>query len=103
MNKTLFNKPVTTLLQKIMLIIFGLFCLFCAIELFLRVAAGIFTYQQFKFNQISLQKNGVFRIMCVGESTTFGGNEAYPRQLEEILNKSNLGIQFSVINKGIEE
>jgi tetratricopeptide (TPR) repeat protein len=35
--------------------------------------------------------------MCLGESTTQG---EYPVFLEEILNQSNAGIQFSVIDKG---
>jgi tetratricopeptide (TPR) repeat protein len=40
--------------------------------------------------------------MCVGDSITFmGGENSYPAQLEEILNKHNTGIRFKVINKGI--
>ena len=40
--------------------------------------------------------------MCLGESTTFAGGlkTSYPARLEEILNHRNLGIKFSVINKG---
>jgi tetratricopeptide (TPR) repeat protein len=30
-----------------------------------------------------------------------GGNDSYPSQLEEILNQRNIGINFSVINKGV--
>ena len=40
--------------------------------------------------------------MCLGESTTaVGGEDAYPYQLQEILNENNMGIRFSVINKGV--
>jgi len=40
--------------------------------------------------------------MCLGESTTISvGNNAYPYQLEDILNRRNIGTKFSVINKGV--
>ncbi len=40
--------------------------------------------------------------MCLGESTTaLRGETDYPHQLEEVLNETDLGIEFSVINKGI--
>jgi tetratricopeptide (TPR) repeat protein len=40
--------------------------------------------------------------MCLGESTTaVGGKSSYPYKLEEILNSRNIGIKFSVINKGV--
>jgi tetratricopeptide (TPR) repeat protein len=38
--------------------------------------------------------------MCLGESTTEASPGSYPPQLEEILNQRNIGIKFSVINKG---
>ena len=39
--------------------------------------------------------------MCLGESTTaLGGQDAYPHQLQEVLNERDTGIKFSVINKG---
>jgi len=49
-------------------------------------------------NRISISKRGSYRIMCLGESTTQG---QYPSFLEEILNQRNIGIKFSVIDKGI--
>ncbi len=40
--------------------------------------------------------------MCLGESTTaVGGNSAYPVQLENVLNDSNIGVKFAVINRGV--
>lgn len=45
--------------------------------------------------------------MCLGESTTLlslslsGHESAYPFQLEKILNQSNTGIEFKVINNGM--
>ena len=40
--------------------------------------------------------------MCLGDSTTAdGGGYSWPSQLEEILNRSDTGMKFSVINKGV--
>ena len=53
--------------------------------------------QEYK-NGLSLKRKGSYRIMCIGESTTQG---QYPPFLEDILNKSNAGVKFSVIDKGV--
>ena len=52
-------------------------------------------------NSISMRQKGAYRIMCLGESTTEAGPNPYPSQLEEVLNGRNIGIKFSVINKGL--
>lgn len=53
-------------------------------------------------NIASVGQKSSYRIMCVGESTTaLGGQNSYPYQLQEILNQRNIGLQFSVVNKGI--
>jgi len=40
--------------------------------------------------------------MCVGDSmTAFGSPFSYPEYLEKYLNEKNIGISFSVINKGV--
>jgi tetratricopeptide (TPR) repeat protein len=49
-------------------------------------------------NLQSIKHKGAYRIMCLGESATVG---QYPPFLEEILNQRNVGIRFSVIDKGI--
>jgi len=50
----------------------------------------------------NMQQKGSYRILCLGDSATaFGGEGSYPRQLEHILKQKNLGIEFSVINKGV--
>ena len=87
---------------KIFLIILGVFLGAVLLELGLRTAGGIFLFLQEYRNRISIKHKGTYRIMCLGESTTaFGGNDAYPQQLEEVLNQQNIGIKFSVINKGV--
>lgn len=45
-----------------------------------------------------MERKGDYRILCLGESTTYG---EYPRFLERILNQANIGVRFSVVNKGI--
>jgi len=91
MNKASFR-------QKIVLIIFGL-CL-CAVllELGLRLGGFIFLSLQEYKNRISLKQKGTYRILCLGESTTAG---QWPGPLEDALNQKDIGIRFSVIDKGI--
>ena len=43
-------------------------------------------------------QRGEYRILCLGESTTQG---QYPPFLEKALNQRNIGIKFSVIDKGL--
>jgi len=90
------NKP--TIPKKIILIFSGVvFCLIL-LELGLRLGGIIFASLQEHSNRISLFKKGSYRIMCLGESTTA---RQYPPFLEESLNQRNIGIKFSVIDKGI--
>ena len=94
--------PKTTLRQKVFLILFGVFLTLVGIEIVLRLGGFIFLTLQEQRNRASLVKNGEYRIMCVGESTTaLGGEDAYPRQLEKILNAGQDNIKFTVVNKGI--
>lgn len=87
--------------QKIALIIFGLFLCVVLLEIGLRIGGFVFLSLREYRNIISIKKKGAYCVMCLGESTTaHGGDSSYPRQLEEVLNQRNLGIKFSVINKG---
>jgi tetratricopeptide (TPR) repeat protein len=87
-------------MKKISLIVFGIALALVVIELGLRVGAGIVRYLQESRNAVSCRRHGSYRILCIGESTTAGSKEAYPAQLEEILNARKAGIEFSVINRG---
>jgi len=92
----------TKLKHKILLIFFSILFSFFLLEIGLRVGGFIFLSIQEHFNQTSLQEGSEYRILCIGESTTaLGGKDAYPRQLEKILNIRQNKIKFSVINKGI--
>ena len=94
--------PVTTAKQKVALIVFGLILGLALLEVMLRIGGFIFTSFQERANLCSLQKKDSYVIMCLGESTTaLGGEYAYPRQLEEVLNETDIGVKFSVLNKGI--
>jgi len=92
----------TSTLQKIILVIFGLFLCSVLLEGGLRIGGFILLSQEEYRNRGPINQKETYRIMCLGESTTFlGGGNSYPRQLERILNQRNSGIKFKVINKGV--
>jgi len=72
------------------------------LEIGLRIAGAVFAWQQEQANREALEDRGEYLVMCVGESTTaMGGEDAYPAQLEEVLNELDSGKRFTVLNKGI--
>lgn len=78
-------------------ILFALFLL----EITLRFGCFMYTLVQKYEVKHAIPREGVFRILCLGESmTAAGGKASYPAQLEEILNNRIKGIQFIVINGG---
>jgi tetratricopeptide (TPR) repeat protein len=92
----------TSFIQKIALIVFGLLLALIFLELGLRAAGWIYLSVRERANQASISREDTYVILCLGESTTAGGlEESYPRFLEDILNREDLGVTFSVINKGI--
>jgi tetratricopeptide (TPR) repeat protein len=88
--------------RRITYIICGLFLSLIFLEAGLRIGGAVFlTLNEFR-NVFSIRQKGVYRIMCLGESTTLGSpGNSYPLQLEKILNQRDIGIKFSVINKGM--
>jgi hypothetical protein len=94
--------PKTSFKQRMALITFGLILGIILLEVGLRIGGFVLLHLQERANQSSLRENGEFIILCLGESTTaLGGENAYPRQLEKILNDRDIGSIFSVVNKGI--
>jgi len=92
----------TTFRQKVALVIFGIVLLAMLLEIGLRIGGFVFFALQEHRNRVSMQKEGAYKILCLGESTTaLGGEDSYPSQLEEVLNAHDAGITFSVINKGV--
>ena len=88
--------------QRIILILFGLFLFLVSLEVGLRLGGFVLSSLQEYRNTQSIRQKGSYRIMCLGESTTVSPGQEYcwPSQLENILNQRNLGMKFSVINKG---
>ena len=92
---------VTTLKQKIALILFGFFLSIVILEIGLRLTVGIYLcLRELKNRERS--GNNEYRILCLGESTTLeGGRDSYPAQLERILNQRMPDMRFHLINRGL--
>lgn len=72
------------------------------LELLLRLGGFIFTATQQWRNDLELKSAHSIRILSLGDSfTTTGGRDAYPRQLERILNKADTAKNFSVFVEGL--
>ncbi len=84
--------------KKALALFFGIIFSFMLLEFGLRTGGCIFSSLQESKNRLHLSKNGTYRILCLGESTTAG---QYPCILEEILNRSNMDVRFSVVDKGM--
>ncbi|MFA5101321.1 MAG: tetratricopeptide repeat protein, partial [Candidatus Omnitrophota bacterium] len=77
----------------------GVFLLlvFALLEAGLRLEGFVKERVQYYRNQRAVSQTEVYRILCLGESTTQG---QYPRFLEEELNRRNIGVRFAVIDEG---
>ncbi|MFA5320677.1 MAG: tetratricopeptide repeat protein [Candidatus Omnitrophota bacterium] len=95
-------RNMTLFIYKIVLVMSGIFFSFLLLELLLRLGCGALSLAQEYRNSRCMKQKGIYKIMCVGESTTaIGGDNSYPSQLEEILNQRGAGLKFRVINKGV--
>jgi tetratricopeptide (TPR) repeat protein len=96
------NQPPTSKRQQFLLVALGILLSFAFLEMSLRLSGWVFLHRQEGRNTLSLKQHGDYRILCLGESTTaLGGPNAYPQQLENILNSNQKAVRFTVINKGI--
>ena len=68
------------------------------LEAALRLGGFIILSLQAHRNALSMRQKDVYRILCIGESTT---QKQYPVFLERALNGRDLGIRFSVIDRGL--
>jgi len=92
----------TKLQHKILLIIGSMLLAIMLVEFSLRLGGLIFKTSQEITNRTDLKTRAAYRILCLGESmVALGGQDAFPRQLERILNDKMPEIHFKVINKGI--
>lgn len=88
--------------KTIRYIALGLLLGLILLEAALYCTAHLFLSSQEKLNLESLEKDGAYRILCFGDSTTaIGGKDSWPSQLEDVLNEREFGKTFSVINKGV--
>ena len=92
------DRDRTSLLQRTGLIALGLFLTALILEATLRLGGCIILSQQAHRNVLAMRRKNVYRILCIGESTT---QKQYPAFLERTLNGRNLGINFSVIDRGL--
>ncbi|HNW44489.1 MAG TPA: GDSL-type esterase/lipase family protein [Elusimicrobiales bacterium] len=69
-------------------------------EAALRLGGLAVRLKQESVNRASLS-SGTSRILCLGESTTAGGTDAWPARLERILAARYPAARVSVINKGV--
>jgi tetratricopeptide (TPR) repeat protein len=87
----------TSVWQKITLVLLGLSLSLVLLEAGLRLGGFIFSSVQAYENFRSAKQKNTYRILCIGESTTA---RQYPHLLEQVLNRRNIGVRFSVIDKG---
>jgi len=88
--------------QKILLIILGLFIAILLCEGLFRIGGLLANKNQYDINK----NKKVYRILCVGDSSTYGTGASdrnkfsYPSQLQNILNDKFINKKFEVINLG---
>jgi lysophospholipase L1-like esterase len=97
--------PRNKLKYRLLLVLLGLAFVFLLLEVGLRIAGFIYDSYKIK-NKSGIQVgNNSFRILCIGDSYTFGHGApagfSYPEQLEKMLNKDNPLREFIVYNRGI--
>jgi tetratricopeptide (TPR) repeat protein len=97
MNKNDFSHGVSSIFRKTIIVLSGLILSLVLLEAGLRLGGFIFSSVQGAGNLRSAKQKGTYRILCLGESTTQG---QYPHLLEQVLNQRNVGVRFSVIDKG---
>lgn len=96
------NMPSTKVSQKLKLLLLSLVTVLLILEIGLRLSGWIILSVQDQRNKAAFKNKNNYRVLCIGESTTFlGGEDSYPNQLQKSLNTSSKNKQFTVINKGI--
>ncbi len=91
----------TTLIQKVLLVLFGIVCSLIIVSICLQVTGFVYLISQERRNRVSLLRGSEYRILFLGESTTAeGGWNSYPRKLGRILEHRLPGRKFAIINKG---
>lgn len=94
---------LTRIKHKILLIVLGCLLSVVVLELGMRFVGWTIASVQGLQNRIAVSRDGSYKILCIGESTTFSGviEHSYPAVLEAILNADDSDIEFTVINAGV--
>ena len=91
-------------IEKISLIIFGIFLALTLLESGLHITGFVASFGQDYENSaiefVNLENEDAIRILALGESTTAGGGDSWPSQLERLLNERSSKIKFRVYNGG---
>ena len=79
-----------------------LIALISILELGLHISGVMILSEQEIRERGRIKKKGSFHIVCIGDAlTAFGAQQSYPAQLEDLLNREELGIRFKVDNLGV--
>jgi len=92
--------------KKVFLILIYIIYLLFLVEIFLRIAGICYsTIVAPRADEGSLKDENAFRILCIGDSCTYGvgapSGKSYPSQLYKLLNEKAGTEQFCVINRGV--
>ncbi len=94
-------KAQTNLKQKFVLVFSSFVFLLFTLKIIFRLGGFVLLSKRDHHFRQSLSQQGVIRILCLGESTTYMGEQnAFPRQLEALLNQKSRKT-FFVINGGV--
>lgn len=85
------------LLRRAGILFLGFLAAVIILEAGLRLGGLAFSAVEEYRNRKAVKRAGIYRILCLGESTT---RRAYPPFLEKILNQKKTGIRFTVIDAG---
>lgn len=83
---------------KLISAIFGVLLALFLVEAGFRIAGGLLSLVSHVRSRPDLTGRGIYRVLCLGESTTQG---QWPPRLQGELDKANIGIKFEVVDKGI--
>jgi tetratricopeptide (TPR) repeat protein len=90
--------------QKLHVILFGLISCFLLLEIWLYFSGRLYYSYRIKNNFVQSDKINLTRILCIGDSFTFGVGASkgfsYPEQLQKILDK-NSSQHFVIYNAGV--
>ena len=84
-------------IDKLVAVVLGLCMTFVIFEVSMHLGVGLYTFWKEGQNRVRLQKTGVCRIVCFGDSMT---ENSYPAFLEKELNQQSRGLKFVVIDEG---